>query len=118
MFQEILQKISTHVDGVMGCMLLDHDSVPISQIFPNVDEESITMMAVEVTNLLASLKKRNALEEMGQVEEFMLTTERLTALCRIVGGEYILLLALAPNADIERGRTMLRLMSPWIEKIV
>lgn len=118
MFQEILQKISAHVDGVLGCMLLDHDSVPISQIYPNADEESLSMMAVEVTNLLSSLKKRNALEEMGQVEEFMLTTEHVTALCRMVAGEFILLLALAPNADIERGRTMLRLMSPWIEKIL
>lgn len=118
MFQEILQKIAQHVDGVRGCILLDADSVPIAEVYPQGDGAMINALGVELTNLINSLVRRNVLDEVGAVREFSLSTSRFVALCRTVGQNYILLVAMAPEADTERGLTMARLMSPWIERLL
>lgn len=118
MFQDILHKIVHHVDGVRGCVLLDPDSVPIAEVYPQGDEATINALGIELTNLVNSLVRRNVLDDVGAVREFSLTTSRVVALCCTVGENYILLVALAPEADAQRGLTMLRLMSPWIERLL
>jgi len=118
MFQEVLQKITTHVEGVQGCVLLDSDSVPIAELYGAGDRDAINFIAIELTNLVGSLRKRNVLEEFGAVTQFMLSTERAIVLGQIINDEYVLLTAMDPTADLGRGATMLRLMAPWVKRIL
>lgn len=117
MFQEVLQKITTHVEGVQGCVILDADSVPIAELYTE-NRESINFIAVELTNLIGSLRKRNVLDDFGSVTQFMLSTERMIVLGQVVNDEYVLLTAMDPSSDLGRGATMLRLMAPWVQRIL
>jgi len=118
MFDEILHKIASHVDGVRGSLLLDPDSVPIAEHYVDGSDEAIGALGIELSNLVNSLERRDALDESGSVREFSMATDNVVALCRTIGGQYVLLVAMDPVADIERGQTMVRLMAPWIERLL
>lgn len=117
MFKEQLAKIAKHLEGVQACVLLDADAIPIEELYLDAaDKDVIGALAVELANLISSFRKRGVLEDVGAMHELTLSTERTTALARTIANEFLLLVALDPDSDPVRGRTMLRVVAPWIER--
>ena len=116
MFKDTLAQVVSNVDGTLGCLLIGFDGIPIETIYPGEELPQMDEIAVELSNLLDKFRRLEKTYEMGGVDEVAVTIGDVTTLARVVGNEYILMLALDPRADVGRGQNMLRLIAPAVER--
>lgn len=116
MFKDKLTRVVTNVPGSLGCLLIGFDGIPIDSVFTGKELTEMAAIAVELTNLLGKFRRMNLHDMMGDVNEVSITTGTVTTLARVIAEEYLLVLALSSEADINRGQTMLRLISPFVER--
>ena len=114
MFKEKLNRVVTNIDGALGCMLIGFDGIPIDSVWDN-ELPQMGAVAVELSNMLGKFR-RLQIYDGGNIDEVSITTGPITTLARVVADEYLLILALSETADVGRGQTMLRLISPFVEK--
>ncbi len=115
MFRQKLTRVVKNVDGSLGCMLIGFDGIPIDSVFGGQELAQMNAVAVELSNLLDKFR-RLQIYEVGEVNEVSITLGEVTALARVVASEYLLILALDADADVNRGQTMLRLIAPYVER--
>lgn len=115
MFNEMLSQVVKNVDGTLGCLLIGFDGIPIESVYTGDEIPQMDAVAVELSNLLAKFRRLQNYD-MGEVNEVSVTIGEMTTLARVVGEEYLLMLALAPEADVGRGQNMLRLIAPSVER--
>jgi len=119
MFQESLGRALTYVKGARACMLIGFDGIPIASVFAEDDSqiaEGLSGVAVEVANMLGQLNRNAATSEVGYVAEVSVVAEKITALARVVDNEYLLILAVDHDTDMDKGARVLRLIGPWVEQ--
>jgi hypothetical protein len=75
----------------------------------------MSAVAVELSNMLDKFR-RLQIYDVGEVNEVSITAGSITALAKVVADEYLLILAMAVDSDVKRGQTMLRLISPFVER--
>lgn len=114
MFKQKLTRVVSNVDGAIGCVLMGFDGIAIdsfwAQEFPQMNA-----VAVELSNMLDKFR-RLQIADVGPIYEVSITSGDITTLARVVAEDYLLILALSDEADVGRGQTMLRLISPFVEK--
>lgn len=115
MFKEKLTRVVNNVDGSIGCLLIGFDGIQIDSVYADKELPEMSAIAIEVSNLLDKFR-RMQLHDIGEVNEVSITTGEVTALARVVADEYLLVLAMGAHADVNRGQTMLRLISPFVEQ--
>ncbi len=115
MFKQKLTSVVNNVEGSIGCLLIGFDGIPIDSVYRDQELSQMSAIAVELSNLLGKFR-RLQVYDVGEVHEVSITTGMVTALARVVADEYLLILALSNEADVQRGQTMLRLISPFVEK--
>jgi len=118
MFKDHMNKALNHVPDAMGCTLIGFDGIPIATVFSEdgrAAEGHLLTMSVEATGLLRKMHRMSKEDELPFVEEMSLISDVVTTLAKVVQQEYLLVLALKPGADLEVGRRMLGLLTPWIE---
>lgn len=115
MFKQKLARVIENVQGSIGCMLIGLDGIAIDKEFRDQEDPQVGMIAVELSNLLDRLKRMEINDDVP-VNEIAVTAGDVTMLAHSVGGEYLLILAMHRDADINRGQTMLRLITPFIER--
>ncbi|MEM1347925.1 MAG: hypothetical protein AAGI01_05155 [Myxococcota bacterium] len=115
MFKEKLTRVIHNVDGAIGCLLIGFDGIQIDGVYAGEEMAEMSAIAIEVSNLLNKFRRLN-LHEVGEVNEVSITTGTVTTLARVVSEEYLLVLAMSADADVNRGQTMLRLITPFVER--
>ena len=115
MFKQKLSSVVHHVDGSIGCLLIGFDGIPIDTVYRDKELPQMSAIAVELSNLLDKFR-RLQISEVGEVNELSITAGPVTALAKVVAEEYLLILAMTNEADVNRGQTMLRLICPFVEK--
>ncbi len=115
MFREKLSRVVNNVDGAIGCLLIGFDGIQIDGVYAEEEMVEMAAIAIEVSNLLDKFRRMN-LHEVGEVNEVSITTGSVTTLARVVADEYLLVLSMSANSDVNRGQTMLRLISPFVER--
>mgnify|MGYP001796126617 CR=1 FL=1 len=115
MFKEKLARVVGNVDGSIGCLLIGFDGIQIDAVYADKELPEMNAIAIEVSNLLDKFRRRQ-LHDIGEVNEVSITTGEVTALARVVAEEYLIVLAVNAQADVNRGQTMLRLISPFVEQ--
>lgn len=115
MFEEKLSQIVRNVEGTLGCLLIGFDGIPIERIVLDEDFTQMEDVAVELSNLLDDFERLQAYD-LGGVDAVSVSMGDVTTLARIVADEYLLMLVLRSEADVERGQNMLRLVAPSVER--
>lgn len=117
MFEAILQKIPQHLSGVRACFLLDiQDALPIATYAVEDDLEVSELLAVELVDVARHFRARQAItSEWGTLQDLCVRSSKAALWGRQVGDGLMLLIVLAPDADLARGPVLLRLLSPRIE---
>ncbi|MBA2663357.1 MAG: hypothetical protein H0U74_13800 [Bradymonadaceae bacterium] len=115
MFKQKLTSVVNNVEGSIGCLLIGFDGIPIDSVYRDEELPQMSAIAVELSQLLDKFRRMQSYE-VGEVHEVSITAGSVTALAKVVADEYLLILALSAEADVQRGQTMLRLISPFVEK--
>lgn len=114
MFKQKLTRVVGNVDGAIGCMLIGFDGISIDSVFTENEIPQMGAIAVELSNLLDKFR-RLQIYDIGEVNEVAITAGNITTVAHVVAEEYLLILAMSKDADVNRGQTMLRLIAPFVE---
>jgi predicted regulator of Ras-like GTPase activity (Roadblock/LC7/MglB family) len=107
MFLDQLSRISNCIDGALALSLVARDGMPVESVSsdPNLDLEAL---AAELVTQVRSITENHRELDVGEVQHFSVTTDRLTLMVSSVAADYYLLLVLGPEGNYGRARFELR----------
>jgi len=106
MFNELLESITSKVEGTLGAIVMGMDGISIEKRLP--DDTNIEVLAAEYTSLLKASSA--AAQEIGQgpLEELIVSTDSSIITIRMITPEYFLLLLLNKDGNVGRARFELK----------
>ena len=107
MFLDQLSQISNRIEGALALSLVARDGMPVESVSsdPSLDLE---VLAAELVTQVRSITENHRELDVGEVQHFAVTTDRLTLMVSSVAADYYLLLVLGPEGNQGRARFELR----------
>ncbi|HYX23264.1 MAG TPA: hypothetical protein VFC23_03855 [Thermoanaerobaculia bacterium] len=107
MFLDQLSQISNRIEGALALSLVARDGMPVESVSsdPSLDLE---VLAAELVTQVRSITENHRELDVGEVQHFSVTTDRLTLMVSSVAADYYLLLVLGPEGNYGRARFELR----------
>ena len=108
-FRENLHTIADRIEGCAAVVILGIDGLPIERQVRDIDPAiDIDATAIEFTTLIRRSVRTAQDAQLGDLNEIVLTTDKMTFLLRPITTEYFLLMALNPGGNVGRARFELR----------
>ena len=107
MFLDQLSRISNRIDGALALSLVAKDGIPVESFSSDPDLD-LDVLAAELIAQVRSITENHRELEVGEVQQFSVTTDRLTLMVSAVATDYYLLLVLGPEGNYGRARFELR----------
>ncbi|HXO22399.1 MAG TPA: roadblock/LC7 domain-containing protein [Thermoanaerobaculia bacterium] len=107
MFLEKLSRISDRIDGVLALSLVAKDGIAVESVSSDPDLD-LEVLAAELISQARSITENHRELEVGEVQQFAVTTDRLTLMVSSVAKDYYLLLVLGPEGSYGRARFELK----------
>jgi len=114
-FGKALAKIAEAVEGTRAVSLVGADGIPI-ETWGSPQSLSIETVAAEMSSLLQAARRASAASSFGELREIATVTDGGISILSRVTGEYYLLLLLAREGNLGRGRFELRKAAAALEK--
>ena len=114
-FGKALAKIAEAVEGTRAVSLVGADGIPI-ETWGSPQSLSIETVAAEMSPLLQAARRSSATSTSGELREIATVTDGGISILSRVTGEYYLLLLLAREGNLGRGRFELRKAAAALEK--
>jgi predicted regulator of Ras-like GTPase activity (Roadblock/LC7/MglB family) len=116
MFRESLQRLVEGVDGAVAGLLMGFDGISVESYTRSGHAMDINTVGMEFSFILGQARKAAEILEVGPIREVAIRAEMLTLLIRVVSRDYFLALALTPEGNFGKGRFLLRVTAPRLEK--
>lgn len=114
MFKDTLREVVDNVEGGLAALLMGFDGIAVEHYSPKgYDVETLGM---EFSVVLNDARKATLSLNAGRTDEVAFRAERVLAVMRIISDEYFLVLAMAPEGNLGKGRFLLRLAVPKVLK--
>jgi len=110
-FDSILEQVLSECPGALGAALMGSDGLPIAQaVAPSAAElvDELNTLGVEFGRVLDEARKAADAGGAGALLELGVRTDRFHVLLHAVDRETYLVLALAPEGNVGKGRYLLR----------
>jgi predicted regulator of Ras-like GTPase activity (Roadblock/LC7/MglB family) len=107
MFLEKLSAISDRIDGILALSLVAKDGIAVESVSSDPDLD-LEVLAAELISQARSITENHRELEVGEVQQFSVTTDRLTLMVSSVAKDYYLLLVLGPEGSYGRARFELK----------
>ncbi|HTQ78791.1 MAG TPA: roadblock/LC7 domain-containing protein [Thermoanaerobaculia bacterium] len=107
MFLEKLSQISNRVEGILALSLVARDGIAVESVSSDPDLD-LEVLAAELIAQARSIAENHRELEAGEVQQFSVTTDRLTLMVSSVAKDYYLLLVLGPEGNYGRARFELK----------
>ena len=108
-FRAHLQDVCDQVEGAVACSLMAVDGIEV-ETHVAADDAAVDLksLLVEYSSLLRSASDAAQANQAGGVDELCVSTDKLTAVARVVSPEYFMLVALRPGGNQGKARYLLR----------
>lgn len=111
--REPLESIINGLDGgALAASIMGMDGLPVDAIEMDPGEVDVSALLVEFSSLLNQVQKSAQMFAAGGLEELAIRSEHLTTIIRPINAEYLLCLAMRPDANFGKGRYLLRVHAP------
>lgn len=110
-FETILQAIVSNCPGAVGVTLMGSDGIAIAQSLragAEQHEDTVSVMGVEFGRVLDETRKASDAVEGGMLDELAVRMGRYWVALRTLDAETYLVLVLEADANIGKGRYLLR----------
>jgi predicted regulator of Ras-like GTPase activity (Roadblock/LC7/MglB family) len=114
-FGTALARVAERVEGTRAVSLVGADGIPI-ETWGSPQSLTIETVAAEMSALLQAARRASAASSSGEMREIATVTDGGIAVLSRVTGEYYLLLLLAREGNLGRGRFELRKAAAALEK--
>ncbi len=112
MFNETLREIVEGTEGGVAGLLMGFDGIPVDSWAREDAELDITTVGMELSMVLKDIRRAAEQLEAGGAREVAIQAEKLTAVVRMLNGDYFVALALTPDGNLGKGRFLLRIAAP------
>ena len=115
MFGNKLENVVKSVQGGEAAILMGFDGIPVDhfEMDKGMDIETVGM---EFSVILKEVRKAAELLETGSTEEFMVRTQKMITILRIINDGYFLAVALKPGGNTGKARYAMRVVAPELSK--
>jgi predicted regulator of Ras-like GTPase activity (Roadblock/LC7/MglB family) len=108
-FTDTLDTMTRRIEGCAAVVLLGLDGIPIERRTFDIDPSlDIELVATEFATLVRRGQSTAADTALGDLNEIVLATDRMSFVIRPITSEYFVVLALNPGANMGRARFELR----------
>lgn len=114
-FSDALKGIAARVPETQVVMIMGTDGIPIEKLVVKADP-NLEAVAAEYTTLLRASLSAASDTGLGDLQELLIVTEKMTAMLVSITPEYFLFAALSPGTIAGRARFALRLASHYLER--
>jgi predicted regulator of Ras-like GTPase activity (Roadblock/LC7/MglB family) len=115
-FRPHLQHVCDHVEGAVACALMAIDGIEVETHLADADAAvDLRSLLVEYSGLFRTAAEAAQANQAGGLDELSVTTEKLTAVARVVTPEYFLVVALRPDGNHGKARYLLRVTAPKVK---
>ena len=106
-FRDELERICARVEGAIGAVILAEDGIIVERhaIDPGIDLE---LASAEFAGAAREMRRGTMAVDAGELDEILVSSRARLSLLRLIGPGYYLLLFMAPDALVGRGRYELR----------
>ena len=109
MFKETLTRMVERTEGAVGALIMGTDGIAVEKVLtPEGRDANLDVAAAEFTSLLRNAQRAGGDIGLGQVREVVVGFDDMNVLMRLFNREYFVMLALAEDGNIGRGRFELR----------
>jgi predicted regulator of Ras-like GTPase activity (Roadblock/LC7/MglB family) len=115
MFQLILKEMANRLDDAECILLMGTDGLPIEKVVKS-ESLNIELLIAEFTTILRNTAQTASEVNAGELEEFILLTDRVIVVLKAITQEYFLMMILKGNANIGRARFELKKAKYVLEK--
>lgn len=106
MFRRVLEELHKNVEGAVAVSLIGLDGIPVESVKTN--DFPLETLGAELSSLLKTLQAARTDLDTGELEQFVLTTQKyVTLLSRVTTG-YFILMILSRTGNYGRARHELR----------
>ena len=106
-FREVLERISSRVQGALGALIIAEDGIVVERHVAS-DALDLELASVEFLGAGREMKRATESVQAGELEEMVVTNSGRITLLRRIGPGYYLLLLMDPTALQGRARFELR----------
>ena len=115
MFAVTLKEIANRMDDVECILLMGTDGLAIEKVVKS-ESLNIELLIAEFTTILRNTAQTAAEVNAGDLEEFILLTDRLIVMLKAITQEYFLVMILTGDGNIGRARFELKKAKYILEK--
>ena len=115
MFLERLSQVSSRIEGARALTLVGDDGIAVESVSSSPDLD-VDLLAAEMIAQLRGIAHDNREMQVGEVQEFSVTTDRYTFIVSAVAQGYYLVLVLGQRGVLGRARFELRRARLLFEK--
>lgn len=111
MFKNILRDVVENTDGALASILMGFDGITVDSYSGSKASVDMEVVGSEYSQVLKQVQQAASMLEMGTAKEVAVQAENMVTVMRLLNDEYFVALAMKPNANIGKGRFLLRLQS-------
>ena len=111
MFKNILRDVVENTDGALASILMGFDGITVDSYSGSKASVDMETVGSEYSQVLKQVQQAASMLEMGTAKEVAVQAENMVTVMRLLNDEYFVALAMKPNANIGKGRFLLRLQS-------
>ena len=109
MFKQMLESILERTEGSLGALIMGTDGIAVERVFGEAGKEAnLDVAAAEFTSLVRNAQRSGSETGLGNLKELVVSLENCVLAMRVLSRDYFVVLALAPDGNLGRGRYELR----------
>ncbi len=114
MLREPLEELCRRLDGALAASVVGVDGVPVDAVRASdaVSEDQVEELWVEYASLLRQIRNSAQMLAAGQLEELLLSSDRLVTIIRPLTAETFLAFGMRADASCGRARYLCRVTAP------
>ena len=112
MFKEALQSVVDATDGGIAGLLMDFEGIPLESYAKADAVIDIETVGAEVSVVVKGIQRATEMLDAGETREVSFKSDKMITLIRVINEGYFVALTLKPDANLGKGRYLLRLLAP------
>jgi predicted regulator of Ras-like GTPase activity (Roadblock/LC7/MglB family) len=113
MFKEALRSVVDGIDGGLAGLLMDFEGIPV-ETYSRSAGFDIESVGAEVSVVVKAIQRASEMLDAGATREVAFRSDKLVTLIRVINESYFVMVALAPEGNLGKGRYLLRIVAPQL----
>ena len=114
-FADILKEVVNGTDGALGALVVGVDGISVEEY--SLDKElDLQSMTVEYATLLKEIERGSQASQLGSTKEVTVLADKAMIMLRRLNEEYFMVLIIKPDGNFGKGRFLLRMAVPKLQK--